>query len=86
MVLKAIHKEILLLLYYERRYMTIRELSTISKYSWQTIDKYVDHLYKKKFVEKKEYLTKKTKKKRIKVKFNFDYYNKLKKRYGFPKI
>ena len=78
MALKPIQKEILNKMYYERRYMTIREIASLTGYSWQTVEAHLKVLFGKKFVKKKKYTTDSpTKQERIKYKFNYKHYKRL---------
>ena len=51
MALKPIHKQILDVMYYERRYLSVREIASLTDYSWQTIEKYINGLGSRKFVK-----------------------------------
>jgi len=78
MALKPIQKEILNKMYYERRYMTTKEIASLTGYSWQTAEAHLKVLLRKKFVKKEGYVTdSSTKQERVKYKFNYEHYKKL---------
>lgn len=78
MSLTPVQNDILRKMYYERRYMTIREIAYMTGYSWQTIEKHIIGLHKKRFVMKQEKRLKTDlRKKKIKWKFNYRRYKKL---------
>lgn len=79
MSLKLIQKQILDSMFYERRYMTVREISELAGVSWQTADAHLKKLLSKKFVEKKIEKGEDASE-RIKYQFNYEHYKKLKKK------
>ena len=83
MGLKPAEKAVLLELYYSRKYNSTKRLASRTMYSWQTVDKYLNSLHKKKFVKKKKFPSKKDRKKMIvKWAFNISEYKKLKNMVG----
>lgn len=78
MALKPIQKEILNKMYYERRYMTTKEIASLTGYSWQTIEAHLKWLLRKRFVKKEEYITDSpTKQERVKYQFNYEHYRRI---------
>lgn len=89
MTLNPIQKQILDVMYYEKRFMTAKEISTLTGYSWQTIEGHLRELKEKKFVESVKVKlqpdpNKKCtiKKYRTKWKFNYKHYEELMKKRG----
>jgi DNA-binding MarR family transcriptional regulator len=79
MALKRIEKGILDYLYFERRYCTTREIADEIGSSWQTVQKYADKLSEKRFLKRKRFPLKSDRRKsRVKYKFNYEFYRKLK--------
>lgn len=87
--MNPIQKRILDEMFYEKRFMTAKEISSLTGYSWQTIERHLNNLRKKNFVENIKVRLKPDpnkrfgkKKYRTKWKFNYEHYEELMRKRG----
>lgn len=76
MALSQIDKNILDYMYYERRFMSTREIADAIEVNWQAVEKRLNYLSSKKFVVRKSEAV--GGKLRARWSFNYEYYKKLK--------